>query len=146
MTRVTFEISDDIAERAKSSGLLNSETIEELLDRKANTCAASGHLEIADELNPCDLPSFFINGARKQFSFEELNDETLIQLIEEAKQHGIKLKDLAKRILNDALDCEPNPLLTSEVIDKIYMHGGGLDIEVPLCEPENKTPTTKQAG
>ena len=79
------------------------------------------------------------NGTRKKLSFEELDDDTIMRLIKEADQNGITRYELAGRLLNDALDCEPKPLSTSETISKIFGPGGGVDL-FPSCEPEHDTP------
>ena len=56
MTQVTFEISDDVAEKAKSYGLLDSETVEELLLRKVRSCAAAKFCEAAEDLHKSEPP------------------------------------------------------------------------------------------
>ena len=56
MTRVTFDITDELAKKADSYGLLNSKTIAELLDRKARQCAAAEFCKMASEMHQVTPP------------------------------------------------------------------------------------------
>ena len=52
MTKVTFEISDHVAKCAEARGLLNSETVEALLQGKAKACSVDKFFDAAESGQP----------------------------------------------------------------------------------------------
>lgn len=56
MTRITVSLPDDVAERARSAGLLADRAIRELLEDAMRRDTGRKLLEIADRLHAADIP------------------------------------------------------------------------------------------